>query len=149
MSKRWGEPTWYFFHIFIEKISPAYYNNNSQKCIKMYKDICNHLPCPYCRDDATQYIKNNPIEKMITRDLMKTYLFNFHNFVNKKLKKSIQMPEILDKYKKPHIAKAYRFFCQEFFKPDYVSRHFSHWRRNHLKEEVDKFMKEIYQHFYI
>ena len=148
MSKRWGEPTWYFFHIFIEKISPAYYNSNSQKCIKMYRNICENLPCPYCKDDAVKYINTHKIEKMITKDLMKTYLFNFHNHVNKKLNKTVQMPEILDMYKKPHIANAYKFFCQEFFKPDYVSRHFSQWRRNHLKEEIDKFIKEIYSNFY-
>lgn len=148
MSKRWGQPTWFFFHIFIEKISPSYYNNNSQKCIKMYKDICNHLPCPFCRTDALKYIKDNPIEKMITRDLMKSYLFNFHNHVNKKLKKQLCMPEILDIYKKTHISTSYKFFCQEFFRVDYVSKHFSQWRRNHLKETIHKFMKEIYSNFY-
>ena len=101
------------------------------------------------QEDATKYINKNKIEKMITRDLMKTYLFNFHNHVNKKLKKPVQMPEVLEIYKKPHISKAYKFFCQEFFKPDYVSKHFSQWRRNHLKEEVNKLMKEIYEHFFL
>ena len=52
-------------------------------------------------------------------------------------------------YKNTHIATAYRFFSQEFFKPDYISKHFSQWRRNYLKEDLDKFMKEIYVHFYL
>ena len=44
MSKRWGEPTWYFFHTFIEKITEEFYNKNSEKCIKIYKTICFNLP---------------------------------------------------------------------------------------------------------
>ena len=114
MSKRWGEPTWYFFHTFIEKITEEFYNKNSEKCIKIYKTICFNLPCPICKKHAMNYIKNHKIDRMLTRDLMKNFLFNFHNNVNKQLKKPEQNINILEQYKKITISKAYQFFNQEF-----------------------------------
>jgi len=149
MSKRWGNPTWLFFHIYIEKISPQYYNNNHKKCINIIKLICNSLPCPYCREDAVKYITNtNPIDNMITRDLLRVYLFNFHNWVNKKLNKPLFLSEGLEKYKRGVFINSYKYFCKEFFKPDYVSRHFSHWRRNKMRVSLEKEIKEMYNHFY-
>lgn len=149
MSKRWGTPTWLFFHIYVEKISPEYYNSNHKKCINIIKLICNNLPCPYCREDAVKYItKTNPIDNMITRDLLRVYLFNFHNWVNKKLNKPIFLSEKLEKYKKGVFINAYKYFCQEFYKPDYVSKHFSQWRRNKMKDTLEKEIKEMYKHFY-
>ena len=71
MSKRWGEPTWYFFHTFIEKIGNNFYNNNSEKCINIYKTICFNLPCPICKEHAMNYIKNYKIDRMVTKELMK------------------------------------------------------------------------------
>jgi len=140
MSKRWGEPTWYFFHTFIEKIGNDFYYQNSEKCIKMYKTICFNLPCPICKEHAMNYVKNNKIDSMITKELMKNFLFNFHNQVNKQLKKPEQNIKILEQYKKITISKAYQFFNQEFYKPDYVSRHFYRWIKNTMKNDLDKFM---------
>ena len=149
MSKRWGTPTWSFFHIYVEKISPEYYNTNHKKCISIIKKICYNLPCPFCREDAVKYItRTNPIDNMITRDLLRVYLFNFHNWVNKKLNKPIFLSEKLEKYKRGVFINAYKYFCQEFFKPDYVSKHFSHWRRNKMKDEIEKDLKAMYNHFY-
>ena len=113
MSKRWGTPTWLFFHIYVEKISPEYYNTNHKKCISIIKKICYNLPCPFCREDAVKYItRTNPIDNMITRDLLRVYLFNFHNWVNKKLNKPIFLSEKLEKYKRGVFINAYKYFCQ-------------------------------------
>jgi hypothetical protein len=141
MSKRWGEPTWYFFHTFIEKITDDFYYKNSKKCIEIYKIICNNLPCPICKEHANNYIKRHKIDNMTTRVLMKMFLFNFHNDVNKRLKKAEISITILEQYQRITISKAYQFFCQEFFKKNYVSRHFSGWIKNKIKEDMEKFMR--------
>ena len=86
MSKRWGNPTWFFFHIYVEKISPDFYNTNYKRCIGVIKYIYN-LPCPFCKN--INILKINPIDKMVTKDLLRVYLFNFHNWVNKKLNKPL------------------------------------------------------------
>ena len=49
---------------------------------------------------------------------------------------------------KTFFIKAYRYFCQEFFKPDYISKHFSHWRRNKMRDSLEDEIKEMYKHFY-
>ena len=84
---------------------------------------------------------------MVTRELMKMFLFNFHNDVNKKLKKAEASIIILEQYKRITISKAYQFFCQEFFKQNYVSRHFSGWIKNKIKGDIDNFMKSNICHF--
>jgi len=140
MSKRWGEPTWYFFHTFIEKIGDDFYNKNSEKIIKIYKTICFNLPCPICKSHAMTYIKTHKMDSMVTRVLMKNFLFNFHNHVNKQLKKSLQNINILEQYKKITISRAYKYFNQEFYKQDYVSKNFSGWIHNTIKADIDKFM---------
>jgi len=147
MSKRWGEPTWYFFHTFIEKITENFYSKNNEKIIEIYKIICNNLPCPICKEHANNYIKKHKIDRMVTRELMKMFLFNFHNDVNKKLKKAEASIIILEQYKRITISKAYQFFCQEFFKQNYVSRHFSGWIKNKIKGDIDNFMKSNICHF--
>ena len=40
MSKRWGTPTWYFFHTFAEKITENLFNNNRQECLELLHSIC-------------------------------------------------------------------------------------------------------------
>jgi hypothetical protein len=140
MSKRWGEPTWYFFHVFIEKITGSHYNENHTEFIKIYKLICNNLPCPICKEHAMEYIKKHKIDNMNTRKKMKMFLFNFHNYVNKRLKKTIYKEHILEQYDRINISKAYQFFNQEFYKSQHSQKHFSDWIRNRVKEDLDKFM---------
>jgi hypothetical protein len=148
MSKRWGEPTWYFFHTFIEKISQNFYNDNYKECIEIYKIICNNLPCPICKDHAIKYLKDNNVDKMNTRYKMKIFLFNFHNSVNERLKKKIYSEEILEQYQRITLKNAYKFFEQEFYKKNYFTHNFSSWIRNKMKESLDEFFVNNIQHFY-
>jgi len=147
MSKRWGEPTWYFFHTFIEKITDAFYNSNYKKCINVYKIICNNLPCPICREHATNYLRNYKIDDMNTRVKMKIFLLNFHNDVNKRLNKTIYTEAILAQYSRINVIKAYQFFNQEFYVQNYMSKNFSGWIRNKIREELDLFFKNNICHF--
>jgi len=148
MSKRWGEPTWYFFHTFIEKISANFYTNNYKECIELYETICNNLPCPICKVHAVNYLKKHNVKNMNTKTKMKIFLFQFHNSVNKRLKKSVYPEEILEQYKKIKLKNAYRFFEQEFYRKNYGSRNFSSWIRNRMKEKFDTFLTKNIQHFY-
>ena len=60
MSKaRWSIPTWYLLHGIAEKIKEDYYKEHKEDIIKILKDICYNLPCPYCRKNAIQYLKKH------------------------------------------------------------------------------------------
>lgn len=147
MSKRWGEPTWYFFHTFIEKITPFRYSSIHVEIINIYETICKNLPCPLCRDHAMKYLKGNNIKGMVTRDKMKMFLFNFHNDVNVRLNKSKQPIQMLEQYKRINIIRAHQYFEQEFYKQDYISKHFSGWIKNQLKYRLNAFFRENICHF--
>ena len=56
-KKEWGNITWILFHTLACKIkddSPVNIVNNVFSNIIL---ICNNLPCPYCRDHASSYLK--------------------------------------------------------------------------------------------
>jgi len=144
MSKRWGTPTWYFLHTLIEKINSTYYKSVSDSFTNIIVDIFNNLPCPYCKDHATQYIKKNNIYKIKTKEEMKEYLFNFHNFINKRLKQNTQNRDILNLYKKMNFVKVYKYFERQFFYTSPLSKSFNSWRST-LNQRVITFLN-IHRH---
>ena len=146
-KKRWGEPTWYFFHTFIEKMTDDFFVKKNKECIEIITSICHNLPCPYCKDHASAYIKKHKIENIRTREQMKLFLFNFHNDVNKRTKKPVVGIEILEQYKKIKFTNAYKFFKQEFFKNYYNMRHFSGWIRDSLSKSIQTFIVNNIDHF--
>ena len=146
MSKRWGVPTWYFFHTFSEKITEQLFKAKREECLSLLQEICNKLPCPYCRDHARDYLKKHKLENVKTKHELKMYFFKFHNEVNKRTKKKVLDISCLEIYKKMNMASVFRYFRKEFFRTYYMANHFSGWIRNMLLEKIDKFfIKEISQ----
>ena len=147
MSKRWGEPTWYFFHVFAEKIVNDFYIKNKNEVDELIFSICANLPCPYCKEHAVNYLKKNKLIFVKNKEQLKMYFFNFHNDVNKSKKQKIFNIDILKKYEHVSIVNAYKFFCQEFFRTVYLSKHFSGWIRNSIRDKTQKFMIANVCHF--
>lgn len=90
MSKYWGTPTWYFFHSFAHHIDPGFYIKNKETICNMLKSICLNLPCEECTRHASRYTRGtlNP-RNLKDKESLKRYFFNFHNDVNRKLRKPI------------------------------------------------------------
>ena len=147
MSKRWGTPTWYFFHTFAEKITENLFKNNRQECLQLLHSICSSLPCPYCKEHAIDYLLKHKFMEIKTKGELKNFFFNFHNEVNKRKKLNVQNLTILDKYKNASMINMYLYFKQEFFKTYYLANHFSGWIRNMLLEKVVKFFKKNISQF--
>ena len=102
-KKEWGNITWILFHTLACKIkddSPVNIVNNVFSNIIF---ICNNLPCPYCRDHASSYLKKYKDIKINKKEQLILFLFDFHNKVNNKLRKKIEIKEILDKYTKVNL----------------------------------------------
>ena len=141
MSKRWGTPTWLFLHTIVEKI----YNDECYK--KMSNDVVNiivlifkNLPCPLCRNHAVSYIKKYNIYNVKTKDGMITYLFTFHNWVNKRVGNGIKQKSILDLYKRANTVNICKYFIQEFFKSNALAKDFFQWKKDSLKSEINNFL---------
>lgn len=89
----WSQCLWYLLHILAEQVS-----NKSVKNEKVtYNLIINLdkvLPCPKCIKHFKKYLKKHKLEK--STDLKK-WIFDYHNDVNKMLKKTALKYEQLDK----------------------------------------------------
>jgi len=86
-SKIWGPGVWWTIHI---QAKHATDHTKIQNFIKYIKFILPRLPCMKCREHATAYLKQNPIEEYLNmKD--KNGLFEwsriFHNAVNIRLGK--------------------------------------------------------------
>ena len=78
----WGTPTWYLFHSLAEKVNEEKYKKHYMIVWNFIKEICNALPCPYCKAHATNYVNGISILNINTKQKLITTLFNFHNDVN-------------------------------------------------------------------
>lgn len=142
----WSIPTWYLFHGLAEKININFFNSERENIIKFYKLICMNLPCPICQHSATLYLKQEKFEKVIkTKEDLVNFMYNMHNWVNKKLKKKEYNKSGLEKYKRININDCIRLWVQRFFRTYYVHNNFNSWRRNMIMDDVKKFFLTKYK----
>ena len=142
MSKRWGVPTWYFFHTFAEKITTDLFQRKREECLSIIESICPSLPCPYCKDHARNYLKTHNFDSIKTKEELKMFLFKFHNDVNRRKKQKIESENILEQYSRVNMVNALKYFRQEFFRNYFIANHFSGWVRNILLEKLIDFFKK-------
>jgi hypothetical protein len=85
MSKKdWGNISWILMHSLAQKVTIIF-------------DICSNLPCPDCREHAIKLLKTSNIHKISNKKQLISFLCEFHNIVNKKLKKPTKKIEEVEK----------------------------------------------------
>ena len=104
-QKAWAPLTWFLFHCLAENIKEISFNKQIESVIYHIKNICRCLPCPYCASDATKVLDTFDYSILKTKFDLKLFLFNFHNIINRKLKKKQYEYEILESYKKINFLK--------------------------------------------
>lgn len=98
MSKKdWGNISWILMHSLAQKVIENKFVNCKQILIKIIFDICNNLPCPDCREHANKLLKSSNINKVSNKKELISFLCEFHNIVNKKLKKPTKNIEEVEK----------------------------------------------------
>ncbi len=95
----WGPPVWLLFHMIGAKINEDYFINNKGEIINLIITICNNLPCPYCKNDASQLLQKYNFNNIKCKNDLEMFLWRFHNIVNTKLNKEDISIEYLEKYK--------------------------------------------------
>ena len=113
-EKYWGPATWTLFHTLAAKL-----NTDSKyeifKIINIIKEICSCLPCPTCREDATDLLYNyNKYHLINNKNMLIRWLFDFHNLINRKLNKSIYTFSELNKYNQYDIYKIFNLWYKYF-----------------------------------
>jgi hypothetical protein len=114
----WGPITWYLFHTLAEKIQEKHFNEEKDGIINIIKLICNSLPCPECKAHAQLKLRSVNFNNIKTKENLKTFLFEFHNMVNRQKNKPPFHREELDKkYKLAKLPNILRQFIIIFKKP--------------------------------
>lgn len=118
-SKPWGKITWYFIHTFCERINETFFTNNRETVLTIISNVCHMIPCPTCRTHAAQYLKKNPIMKMVkTKEELKIYFFRFHNQATLNGNPSARPADqsVIDMYKKANFKRIIDAFKHEYMK---------------------------------
>tara|TARA_B100000424_G_C22912132_1_gene485267 strand:- start:527 stop:988 length:462 start_codon:yes stop_codon:yes gene_type:complete len=107
----WGNTVWYLFHTLIHKIKESDFNEVKNDFIFVIKTISSNLPCPECSEDAKIQLNKINFDNINSKEELKLLLFNYHNYVNKKLNKPIfDFSQVNDKYSKANIRIIYNNF---------------------------------------
>ena len=98
MSKKdWGNISWILMHSLAQKVTENKFLNCKQILIRIIFDICNNLPCPDCREHANKLLKSSNINNISNKNQLISFLCEFHNIFNKKLKKPTKNIEEVEK----------------------------------------------------
>lgn len=99
MSKKiWGNAVWYLFHTLVYKIKSTD-TSDFKVLFGHISSISKNLPCPECSEDSNSFLSRVNVNSITSsRENMITFLFEFHNHVNKKIGKPTYLLEDLKKY---------------------------------------------------
>jgi len=82
-TRYWGPSAWQLFHLV------AFKSEHPDDVLNAMKDI---LPCKFCRESTTQFVKEHPL-----RGDPGKWLYEIHNMVNSKLRKQAKEdPTVVD-----------------------------------------------------
>lgn len=96
-TTKWGPYAWVALHSIVDKL-PATIDEDQQEGLHIFFDSMKAvLPCKYCRESFTGFLKQHPlvyrkvdgkmVNNLATRSAMKQWLYEMHNLVNDKLRK--------------------------------------------------------------
>lgn len=137
----WGPTTWMLFHTLAEKIKEEYFSAYKNVILRFIINICSCLPCPTCREDATQFLKKVNFNFIKTKNDLKIFLYNFHNRINKKTFKPIKGSSILDNFKSLDIFKTVILWSKYFHTFNSEAHDFmEQLQRDNIKENLINFI---------
>lgn len=100
----WGNNIWFLLHTISYKIKEDSFCIIKNDLIEVFRNICSNLPCPDCAKDAIYVINKINFNSINNKEDFKMMIFNFHNHVNRKLKKKEFKYEDFDnKYKNANL----------------------------------------------
>ena len=82
-TRYWGPSAWQLFHLV------SFRSEHPDDVLNAMKDV---LPCKFCRESTTQFVKEHPLRGNPGR-----WLYDIHNMVNAKLRKQAETdPSVVD-----------------------------------------------------
>ena len=103
----WGPIIWKYLHCIIEKIgfsgNPLVDNDQAGYMEILIGTLHQIIPCTECQAHASAYILGNPLPTLRglkgneLRDILRNWLFNFHNHVRNSKGQPIPVPKFIQK----------------------------------------------------
>jgi hypothetical protein len=118
-GKPWGKITWYFIHTFCERINENFFINNRENVLNILSGVCIMIPCPTCRQHASQHLKKYPLIRMVrNKEELKAYFFRFHNqaTLNGNPHARPADESVMEMYKRANFKKIIEAFRFEYMK---------------------------------
>lgn len=147
-SLLWARYTWALFHTIIEKLKDEDVNSEIINIQDMIYTIVGILPCPDCRQHGILYLqtskKKGRYGAIKNKQELKEFIFEFHNVVNRRIKKPIKNIEILEQYKTISLAFIIQYWNKYFrlFNVDqYTIREESN--RQRIKQSILSYLNKI------
>jgi hypothetical protein len=149
-KKEWGPACWLLFHGLASKVKEEEFDIIKFGIWEQINGICNNLPCPECREHATELMaKTNKNAILISKRNLELFLFDFHNLVNKRTYSKIMTIEEYDTiYKNVKLIPIINNFISKFIVStrnnklmlDVMHRHlfsgnFTRW----MKQNINRF----------
>uniref|UniRef100_A0A6C0BUV3 thiol oxidase n=1 Tax=viral metagenome TaxID=1070528 RepID=A0A6C0BUV3_9ZZZZ len=128
-GKPWGRITWYFIHTFCERIDETFFIGNREKVLNVLSNVCSMIPCPTCRAHSSQYLKKNPLMKIVrNKDELKAYFFRFHNHATLNGNPSARPadPSVIEMYKQANFKRIVDAFRAEYIKKSPTRLDYAH-----------------------
>tara|TARA_B100000900_G_scaffold414483_1_gene441249 strand:+ start:4674 stop:5132 length:459 start_codon:yes stop_codon:yes gene_type:complete len=143
--KTWGNNIWFLFHTLAHKIKEDKFLENKDDLIFVLKNICNNLPCPECSKDANEKLSKVNFNDIKTKEEYKILIFNFHNYVNKKLNKPLfDIKDLDSKYEGANLVILYNNFNIIFSSNSNVPQLMSaSFHRRHILPEIQKKLNNL------
>lgn len=112
---KWGEPTWFLFHVLAEKVREDQFANIRVELLNVVYTICSNLPCPDCANHAITYLNGINYRAIQTKEQFKQLFFVFHNTVNAKKNLPIfPRDELETKYSQMELIPTLYIFMSHF-----------------------------------
>lgn len=142
-KEEWGNACWYLFHSLAEKLKKDQ-DTEIPDLFDEIKNICGNLPCPTCSDHAMAKLSSIRPNSVKTRDDLITFLVEFHNSVNARLKKPLfSREECVEKYKKAVLINIVNHFINVFCKPTGIDHYMMYTvRRTNCLNRFISYIKE-------
>jgi len=113
-KKEWGNAVWLLFHTLAIKLKEEHV---SELLILIFhiSQICSNLPCPDCLEHASS-VMNRVNKNYISssNDKLVTFLWEFHNNVNKKIKGQYYSKDKLTIYNSANTINVIKNFINVF-----------------------------------
>lgn len=84
LAKEWGNATWFLFHTLAYKLKREH-EAHANEVFDIFRQICDNLPCPKCRQHATQIMSKR--RRVHGKEDLERFMWKFHNTVNISLKR--------------------------------------------------------------